>query len=600
MGLYNSDGSLAVTIVDGNKPVGRQAPDGSLNVVLDDIGGYGVHHPSGALRVNSSNGNSVLDSSGAYYINKLLGTSRPSSISIFNLVTYPDSIDQWSATGATVARNVANDPITGKATADRMVETANTSQHNFNSVSISFTSGKTYTLSCYVKYETAPYIQLLFGSAAFGANAWGNFNIQTGALETKGSAGTAAITDAGNGWYRISITAPATSTASSATAIFGANAGNMTRAASYAGSTDNTRLITKIQIEEASSPSVYVRPKRTFTGNTDNAIVGALRWDAWYHPTQDTIRTAMETSLGPSQYHWRLPFFAEETGANSVVISGTQADMDTEIGYAVESGLDYWAFFWYGQSATNGMKQGWDYFQASSAKNNINWCFYFSGLTPFYDDVENNLATIVEYMGQSNYQKTAGGRPIVFMYDDAAARTNLAARIVTFRAAVVGAGLEDPYIIFHQSTPSATVLTTYDFDATTTYAPIVSVTGARPYNQLDTFSRAVWDTQAAQNVDVVPSFHMGWDRRPRVENPVPWEGAGGNLTDYYYMENPEDISTHIDAILAWARANPTRTPEKVIIGYAWNENDEGGWIVPTLGNKTLDRDRLDALKAVLK
>lgn len=31
--------------------------------------------------------------------------------------------------------------------------------------------------------------------------------------------------------------------------------------------------------------------------------------------------------------------------------------------------------------------------------------------------------------------------------------------------------------------------------------------------------------------------------------------------------------------------------------YAWNENDEGGWLMPTLPCQT---DRLDALRQVLK
>lgn len=51
MGLYNPDGSLIITVVDGTQIVGRQAPDGSINAVVDDINGYGVNHKSGALRV---------------------------------------------------------------------------------------------------------------------------------------------------------------------------------------------------------------------------------------------------------------------------------------------------------------------------------------------------------------------------------------------------------------------------------------------------------------------------------------------------------------------------------------------------------------------
>jgi len=517
-----------------------------------------------------------------------------------NLLPDSPDFDQWTASGATVDYNVAQEPVRFDTSADRMIETANLSQHQVTSASMSFTLGTTYTFSVYVKYESTAFIQLLLGSAAFGSNAWGNFNIQTGALGTIGSAATGRVVAARNGWYRISITATATATATSTAVIFGANAATMTRASSYTGSLANKRLLANAQMEVAASAGISMPYSPSFIGNTDGAIVGALRWDAWYHPTEDTIRTAVETSLGPSKYEWRLPFFAEKPTDDSAVIAGTQDDMDAEIAYAVEAGLDYWAFFWYGVGASNGMDAGWDYFQASPNKHDINWCLYFSGITPFHDDVTNHLSSIVDYMQQINYQKTASGRPLVFMYDDAAARTNLAADITALRAAVTGAGLGDPYIIFHQSTADATVITTYDFDATTTYAPVVSVTGAKPYSVLDTTARAKWAAQATKGVDVVPSFTLGWDRRPRVDNPVPWETPSGSLSDYYYFEHPHDISVHVDACLAWARSNPARTPQKIIIGYAWNENDEGGWIVPTLkpGGK-IDKDRVNALKAVL-
>lgn len=511
-----------------------------------------------------------------------------------NLVTYPESMDQWTAVGATIVRNAVGG-------SDRMVETSNLSQHSLtNPISISFEVGKTYTLSIEFEYENAPFIQLLFGSAAFGANAWGNFDGQLAALGTMGSGAAGAVDDLGGGRCRVSITATATASAAAPIAIFAANAADMTRAASYTGSTSNTRLLTKVQVEQAPAMTTYIKPVRRYTGNPGAAIVGAIRWDAWHHPTPDTIRSAVETSLGPSQYHWRLPFFATEPTPGSAIIAGDQTSIDDEIGYAVRAGLDYWAFFWYGLASTNGMRKAWDYYQESPRKAEINWCLYFSGVAPFDADITNNLATIIGYLQQPEYQKTASGRPLVFMFDDSASKTNLAANITAFRNAATGASLQDPYIVFHQSTPSAAVLSTYGLDATTTYAPIVSVSGAKPFNLLDTAARSVWAAQAAQNVDVVPSFTMGWDRRPRVENPVPWEGGGGSLSDYYYLEDRADVSTHIDAVLAWARANQLRTPENIVIGYAWNENDEGGWITPTrLPGGGFDISRVKALRSVL-
>ncbi|TSA31575.1 MAG: hypothetical protein D4R65_10910, partial [Verrucomicrobiaceae bacterium] len=70
-------------------------------------------------------------------------------------------------------------------------------------------------------------------------------------------------------------------------------------------------------------------------------IVGAIRWDAWQEG--GGIQAAVEKSLGPNHWHYRLPFFAKITGRDSVVFNGnTQAVMDQEINYAADAGINFW------------------------------------------------------------------------------------------------------------------------------------------------------------------------------------------------------------------------------------------------------------------
>jgi hypothetical protein len=189
-----------------------------------------------------------------------------------NLLQHSQAFDLWTPLGGTIVQNVANDLLKGAAVVDRFVEqAAGVVQHSLTAPSIIFTSGITYTFSVYAKYETAAFIQLLFGSLAFGFNAWGNFDIQKGTVETMGSAATGAITDVGNGWYRISITATAMSSAVSGIVIFGANSGTMSRALSYPGSTSNTRLLADAQVEMGS------RSSRLRQMENRNAEAGAVR-----------------------------------------------------------------------------------------------------------------------------------------------------------------------------------------------------------------------------------------------------------------------------------------------------------------------------------
>jgi len=53
--------------------------------------------------------------------------------------------------------------------------------------------------------------------------------------------------------------------------------------------------------------------------------------------------------------------------------------------------------------------------------------------------------------------------------------------------------------------------------------------------------------------------------------------------------------------LSWIRKNPDITPAKAVIIYAWNENDEGGWLTPTWSaDGKPNTARLDAIRPVLQ
>lgn len=92
----------------------------------------------------------------------------------------------------------------------------------------------------------------------------------------------------------------------------------------------------------------------------------------------------------------------------------------------------------------------------------------------------------------------------------------------------------------------------------------------------------------------------GWDRRPRVARPVPWEKwqrPGEGIEKFYESPKPEELATHVRNGLVWLKANPESARAQVSIIYAWNENDEGGWLVPTLSEGS---QRVDAIGSVLR
>lgn len=227
-GLYHPCGAFnAVVVADRSSPFYN--PNGSINIVQNPLGGYTPAMPNG------------------------LPIDIPT-----NLLLHSGDFSQWANSGVTVTTNVVNDPIFQSLSADRLTETATNAAHSVNSNAVNVIAGTTYTLSVYAKYENSQFIQLLLGSGGFGLNAYGNFDIQNGLVQTVGSSASGAISNAGNGWYRCKLTSTATATASTASAIFCANSGSMTRAFGYLGVATNTRLLCNSQMEVGTTSGIYI------------------------------------------------------------------------------------------------------------------------------------------------------------------------------------------------------------------------------------------------------------------------------------------------------------------------------------------------------
>lgn len=149
-------------------------------------------------------------------------------------------------------------PLTGLSDAWSIREAASTASHG-DAQAISVTNGLTYTISVYVKDNTRRYYQLWFGGTGFGITQYANYDLQSGVLGTVGAAATATITSVGNGWYRLTCTATATST--QAAANFGYDliqSATSARLESYLGDGVKAVFMYGYQVEQASTASSYV------------------------------------------------------------------------------------------------------------------------------------------------------------------------------------------------------------------------------------------------------------------------------------------------------------------------------------------------------
>jgi hypothetical protein len=330
-------------------------------------------------------------------------------------------------------------------------------------------------------------------------------------------------------------------------------------------------------------------------------VVGAIRWDAWIGNVAGyDVGLQVERSLGPQRWHYRLPFYSEEISGTEVRVRGnTQAVMDQEIGYAHRAGLDYWAFVMYPQDNPQTLG-GLDLYLRSSRRADIR----FAMIAQRYTFGDADIARLIGYFLQRNYQKVAGGRPLLFLLGpEKVADPNwpdIKNRIERLRAAAAKAGLKRPYIVHLWGWNGAKdVIDWLNLDAMGAYSLNFGDRGA-PYATLASKAQSKWDDWRATGANVCPLVTAGWDRRPRVEHPVSWEkpDPADAIQFYYATPTPAELAAHLRASLDWCAQHPSNAHASVVLIYAWNEIDEGGWLLPSLWPNQ-GASRLEAIGRIL-
>lgn len=340
-------------------------------------------------------------------------------------------------------------------------------------------------------------------------------------------------------------------------------------------------------------------------------IVGAIRWDAWYGP--DGPVKSVETSLGPPKYHFRLPWFASVTGPDKVRIDGDSGEvMEKEIAYASHAGLDYWAFVDYGDGSP--MMRAFTRYLDEEDKQGIRFCFVEEGhRLDGFDPA--NWERLVKNFKNPDYQTVLDGRPLLYVFGEPVKIGKQ--EFQKLGDASEAAGLKRPYLVlmgFHPE-KDAMAMTALGFDAVSTYSHggAYAKTPKSYEAMCEDIRRQQWETWQRLHIPCITFVSAGSDARPRGEHPPPWvKWVGPGTPDNTppaeqkplidgVTATPEQLAAHLRAAIEWTRNNRDINPANAVIIYAWNENDEGGWLVPTLGaDGKPDTSRIEAVGRVLR
>ncbi|MCD9026409.1 LamG-like jellyroll fold domain-containing protein [Cohnella silvisoli] len=309
--------------------------------------------------------------------------------------------------------------------------------------------------------------------------------------------------------------------------------------------------------------------------NPRNSKIGAIRWDGWTgelntDPIGPYIGLQVERSLGPNQYHYRLPFYAQEVSYNTVRIDElSQTVMDQQIAYAKDAGIDYWAYVYYNDGG--GLDSALQLHLASANQNDVK----FSLIVSSFDKDH-----VVSLLKEPNYMTVLNGRPLVyFFYTESVT----ASHVQGFRDKVIAAGLPNPYIVAMGWTAAGVNDYANLIGADAVSAYFSTGWNGAAYSVWSEWERGSWDSWKATGKQVVPWVTIGSDVRPRIDNPGQW---GGDLdpNGWGHIGTPTEIGNQLQAALNWNNTNAASTEANTALIYSWNEFDEGMGITPTLYN----------------
>jgi len=193
---------------------------------------------------------------GTFLMGDLLGcTPRGTALANrVNLLDYSEQFDNaaWTKGNATITANSIASPD-GLTTADTLVENTATAAHNMTEA-FAWVAGTIYTLSIYVKEQSARNFRITFPTTQFGGVASSaNFDTTTGSVLSTFGGVVARTESVDNGWFRFSISKAATVTSSGSLDVRLLDG----TATSYLGDGSSGAYIWGAQLEVGSVPTTY-------------------------------------------------------------------------------------------------------------------------------------------------------------------------------------------------------------------------------------------------------------------------------------------------------------------------------------------------------
>lgn len=277
-----------------------------------------------------------------------------------------------------------------------------------------------------------------------------------------------------------------------------------------------------------------------------------------------------------------MPFYATKT-KNGVQIRCTSFEIiKKEIDYASKYGIDYFAFCWYPFNSFLDTARNL-FLEVEQTK--VKWCLII-GTNPF---TTSDAKWLISQFSKENYLKI-DNRPVVYLFNV----NEELLEIVNFLKGECKS--YEPYFIgmVWDKKQAEIMNKLFNLDAITAYC--TPHKNGISYDKLSKLEKSKWKEYRSIN-NVVPWITTGWDKRPRYDSPVSW----GKCEDFdkQFIKSPtlNEMKRALREAFMFAKENNNN----LILIYAWNEFDEGGFIEPTLtSNGCINKNKLKSIKEVVE
>lgn len=322
--------------------------------------------------------------------------------------------------------------------------------------------------------------------------------------------------------------------------------------------------------------------------------IGAINWDAAL-PKETYFGGYALRNLGTAAHEDKLPYFAVKTEEGYDFPVRTQADYDRELRCAIDGGLDFFAYCWYPEGREepvagkrnerlaflephlHELNTARRLYQSSALNQEIGMCAILFSIRAYSAE---ELEELCDAMRQSYYVKVEN-RPLLILYLDW--QEEFTRQVRDFMQA---RGI-DPYIAFINCGAA---------QKGTDYSLCEAVTAYTSYHDAETFAQLTEKTEQ-DNLErltygrkIIPMLSMGWNPMPRVDNPSPW--VAYENAEYAGLPDQEDVRRAFEGLYAFLKEQPEHADTGLVLTFAWNEFEEGGFLCPTLGLDGGMNDRL--------